>query len=556
MIKIFFGFEVGKIIKYFRTKTLAKVITFGLSLAVFFFVGSGIYFFFVSGFRYISLEAVEDSSLALSLFLYEVFLLIFAGVTVFSAMVSGLFNLFRGGYNNWIISSPGYKLFPRMIFIKSLMASSLPSVIMFVPAILAFNKVYGLGFISLPLILLSVLMFLIIINALTLLFVLAVGSLYYTLSKRVPSLRFTFKGLIAFLLSIIACIVYALWKVVATIDLVKVFKADVDSEVLSVSNIADHFTFLPTHPFAMEILNWQNNQQGDAVMNFILLSFVASFTLFIWWKVSSLFYPLWQKFQEGTLQKEVKDGAITNNAMYRFEGSTTMALFKKEALVSSRNFKGILWFLFLFIIWLMQVGTNLVLGNTVEQNQTDISQKIAILQGLQFIIAIYFISSFTLRFVFPSFSVEKKTAWILGTAPLSFIRIFFAKYMFYVSFFVVLGLLMSYINSYVLNFSFVYTLYSICLFILATIFTVTLGLALGALFPNHETDDPEVITTSMPGLFFTALALIYGGAAAFVLYRVLLTGNTTLLVVFIGLSIVTIGIMLLKVPQFVNKRSF
>ena len=230
------------------------------------------------------------------------------------------------------------------------------------------------------------------------------------------------------------------------------------------------------------------------------------------------------------------------------------ALFKKEALVSSRNLKGVLWFLFLFGLWLAQVGTNIILSNNILRYQTDVSEKLAIFQALQFIIATYFICSFALRFVFPSFSVEKKTAWILGSAPLSFTKIFFSKYLFYTTFFVILGTLMSYVNFKILNLNFMYGFYSMTLFVATVVFIVTLSLSLGALFPSTETDDPEVVSTSISGLFFTALSLIYGALSSIVLYLTLTKENVSFLIIFMILTCVLTGVMLLQVPRSINKR--
>ena len=276
---------------------------------------------------------------------------------------------------------------------------------------------------------------------------------------------------------------------------------------------------------------------------------------FIWWKISHLFYPLWQKFQEGKTQNNLNISSLNKNS-YHFNGGVTTAIFKKEILIFTRNWKGILWFGFLLFIWLMQIGANIILGNNIQRYQPDISHKIIILQTLQFIIAIYFISSFTLRFVFPSFSVEKKTSWILLSAPLSFKKIFFGKYLFYTSFFVIIGVLMNYINSLILNLSFINTFYSMILFISVIIFIVTLGLTLGAVFPNFETDDPEIITTSMPGLFFTALALIYGALSDWILYITLNKGNFTLLMSFIAFTFILIIATLIKVPNILKNKGF
>jgi hypothetical protein len=383
-----------------------------------------------------------------------------------------------------------------------------------------------------------------------------ISYLYYSFSQKTKIVSFSFKRLIVLLLFIVAIILGGVWNTVKNVDLVQVFKADVDSTSLSVSNISNHFVFLPTHPFALEMLNWQTGEQVNAVMDFLFILLLAATAMFLWWRFSVIFYPLWQKFQEGNREIQSKGSLFGKSVVYQFTGGRTLALFKKELLISSRNWKGILWFLFLSFIWLAQIGANVIIRHNIDRYEPDIIKKTAILQALQYIIAVYFISSFTLRFVFPSFSVEKKTAWILASSPLSFKRIFYGKYLFYTLFFVALGTVMSYTNVVILHLTFTYALYSMGLFISAIIFIVTLGLSLGALFPSYENDDPEVISTSMPGLFFTALALIYGALSDVALYFTITRGTTVWLVSSVILTFIGVGIFLITVPRLVQRRNF
>lgn len=556
MIRLFLTFELQKIASYFKTGKAAKLITGLLFIAVFAFVGVGLYYFFLSGFRFVNFSVEQEIQAPLTLFIYEVFLLVMAGVVVFSALVSGIFSLFRGEYDAWIISSPSYTLFPRIVLIKSLLTSSWPLFVMFLPAVLAFDKVYNLSTTVVICILMSVVILLVLLNTMSLLSILILSSAYYKVSQKMTSIRFSFGGLTTLFFLLTVAIIAKLWSTVSTVDLVKLFKADNIDINVSIQTISSHFTFLPTHPLALEILNWQNKHTTEALGNFSYLLILTLVALIAWWKISYLFYPLWQKFQEGSTKRSEKETTPKNTkATYYFTGSKTRALFTKEALVFRRNMKGVLWFLFLLGLWLAQVGTNIILHHNIVRYETDISEKLAVFQALQFIIAVYFICSFALRFVFPSFSVEKKTAWILGSAPLSFVKIFFSKYLFYTAFFVVMGTLMSYINFRILNLSFTYGLYSMTLFVTTVIFIVTLGLSLGALFPSTDTDDPEMISTSMSGLFFTALSLIYGALSAGVLYLTLTKGIVSLLVTFIALTCTATGILLLHVPYRVSKRA-
>ncbi len=556
MIRLFLTFEIQKIVSYFKTGKLAKLITASLFLAVFAFVGIGLYYFFLSGFRYVNFSVEKEIQLPLTLFIYELFLLVMAAVIIFGAVVSGLFSLFRGQYDNWVISSPSYKLLPKIVLVRSLLTSSWPLFILFLPAILAFNKIYHLGFTVLFFVLLSVIFLLVLLNAVSLILILFISSLYYKVSKKMKAVRFTFGGLVTLLFLVVAAIIAKTWNVVSDIDLVKLFKADNIEVNVSIQNISSHFYLSPTHTLALQIINWQEKLLKDALIQFSLLGLLTALTVFVWWKFSAAFYPLWQKFQEGTTRLVDKESdAKKNTSTYYFTGSPMVALFKKEALVTSRNLRGVMWFLFLLGLWLAQVGTNIILSQNITRHQADVSEKLAVFQALQFIIAIYFICSFALRFVFPSFSVEKKTVWILGSAPLGFRKLFYSKYLFYVTFFVALGSIMSYVNVKILNLSAAYSLYSISLFVTTVIFIVTLALSLGALFPSKETDDPELISTSMSGLFFTALSLIYGALSAGVLYLTLTKGAVSLLVFFIALTCIVTGILLLHVPYHVNKRS-
>jgi hypothetical protein len=307
--------------------------------------------------------------------------------------------------------------------------------------------------------------------------------------------------------------------VVANLDLVRLFKADDADATVAVSYIGSYFKYLPTHPSAVTIMSLQSGEVLSALMYTALLGMMAVILAFVYFKVSPSFYPLWQKFQEGGMKKTDELSLKKSHALvYHFNGSSTLALIKKEMLVSSRNARGLLWFLFLLSIWLVQVGGNIILAKNIGRHNPDITETFAILQSLQFIISIYFISAFTLRFVFPSFSSERRTAWIVASAPLSFIKIFVSKYLFFTVFFSVVALAMTYLSTLVLHILFSSAVYALLLLVVVVVCIVTFGLMLGALFPSTDTDDPEVMSTSMPGLFFTVISLLYGALASWVLY--------------------------------------
>jgi hypothetical protein len=65
----------------------------------------------------------------------------------------------------------------------------------------------------------------------------------------------------------------------------------------------------------------------------------------------------------------------------------------------------------------------------------------------------------------------------------------------------------------------------------------TFGLSIGALFPDTESDDPERVSTSLPGLGFTFISLAYAGLGTWFYYLFLNTSKATGVSSFIACSI-------------------
>ncbi|MBP6948653.1 MAG: hypothetical protein KBC41_03490 [Candidatus Pacebacteria bacterium] len=551
MLSLFIRFELSKILKYFKTKTVAKIITLLLFMMVFGIIALGVYEFFVSGFRFIRMETEEEIRLALILFLYEVFLLVLSVIIICSTIVSSIFLLFRGTNNTWLMSSPAYTVLPKVLFIRTLQATGLPMFVIFLPAILAFNTIYHLGLFSVIGILFAFFFGIIFLQSVTFSFVVGVSFMYYIVSKKIKSILFSFKGLLFVIASLLAGVFLFVWSKLHTLDILILFKENEITNTVTVETISQYFFMLPTHELAMLILNFQTGNTIEAFYAFLIIVITAVSSVYVWFYISKIFYPLWQKFQEGTNSISKKSISDTSHTYY-FTGSIMSSLYKKEFIILVRNVKGVMWFLFLLSIWSMQIAANHILGYNIQKHGADVSHKSIVLQSLQYIIAVYFISAFTLRFVFPSFSTEKKTMWILSSSPIDFRKVFFGKYIFFVSFFVLLGVCMNYINSIVLQVSSIQTFYSMALFISVVVFIVTLGLVFGALFPNTETDDPEAISTSMSGLFFTAFALTYGALTDYMLYLSLSKGYVYPIWVTIVITLLLTLFMLYKI--YTNKR--
>lgn len=541
-------------VAYFKSKTLAKLITVSLFLVVFYLVALGIYFFFVSGFNFLNKD--EYLRLPITLYFYELFVLALGGIFIFSALVTGIFALFRTSDESWLMSSPAYRYLPKLVLIDNSINGLWPLLVAFLPMVLALYRVNRLSFYGAVLIILSFILFLITLSALALLMILLFGYLWHYLDQKLKFIHLTLGRLVILLLIIIIIGSVAVWHNSINTDLFKLFKANsADNTAIDLKTVSASFSYLPSHPLAMSVFAWQNHNSTEAIKYFLILLVLAIIVVAAWWLASVLFLSVWQALQEGQPTPAVasKTNQIKKRS-FSFSGGPVCALFSKEALVAARNSKAMLWFGFVLFIWLMQASINVVLSYNLKQYQVNPVLSSAITQVLQFVTASYFICAFVLRFVFPAFSMESKTTWILASAPLNHKKIFWAKYAFYSLVFVVIGLLLGYLNLLALPIPLSYSGTMLLLFVITILFITALGLSLGALFPNWQTDDPSIISTTMPGLAFIVLSLAYGALGGYLIYYSLGQNTFLLLYIFIISSLIATVLLITATPSLTKNK--
>ena len=556
MLKLLFYFRLKRAAKFFRTKKSAKLITVFLFLAVFSAVAVGLYYFFLRGFLFLKMDTYLAEPI--SLYFYELFLLVLGAVIMFSSLVTGLFGLFRRNDDNWLLSSPGYRSLPKLVLINSVISGLWPLLIVFLPTVLAINKVYSLSLPGIFFILLSFVLYLIVISTLTLLTIIIVGKFLFLIDKRTNRQFFTFGRLVTACILLISVASIFIWQQSINTDIIELFKANrPENQAIDLNSISQNFLYLPSHPIAMSAFAWQTHQSGWALVYFVELLVLAGLAVTAYWLGSNYFLSLWQKLQEGKggITTEYRKRRVWKRG-YLFPGGAIKSLFTKEMLVSARNSKSILWFSFLLFIWLTQAALNFVLAANIRKYDLHADSSSSVLQVLQFCTAVFFITAFVLRFVFPSFSTERRTAWILGSAPLSLKKIFWAKYLFYLFFFVIVGLIFGYLNLGGLPLASAQASLIVFIFLVVIAFITAFGLSLGALFPNLETDDPGVISTTLPGIAFIILALVYGAGGGWLIYLALNKNIFWPLTVFIIASLALTVILVTVTPKFLKNKEF
>lgn len=555
MLKLLLQYSWQRMLRYFRTRRSAKIITIGLFSVLFLSIAVGIYLFFKEGFYFISSDLYFRE--AFSLYVYEMYLLVFVSLVVFSTFISSLFVMFRRKNDDWVVSTPGFKALPVFVFARVAASALWPFFIIIVPALLAIRKVFELGYVGFSLVFFSAIMLEMFIVLLVLLFAITLSKAMLIFSRKIFPFHFTFKKLVMVFMICVFSLLFFSWQKSVDRDLIELFGADnLGAVEASVNAISQNFQYLPSHIVAAAVYSWQSNNIQYVVYNLLSLTIITSLLLLLWTRLSGWFLDAWMSLQEGNNIAKNKNGIGKNKMSFHFSTNINSVLFKKEALVFMRDIRSLLWMGFLFLVWFLQAALNSVLSKNMLKYGLDLNDLPYMVIVLQFVTGIYFISAFVLRFVFPTFGSERSSAWLLATAPIDFAKIYWAKLWFFVCIFTTLGLVIVSINLSYLGMSPISLTLSFVIFITSVIFVIVYGLSLGAMFPNFETDDPSSLSTSLPGLSFIIGSLMYGALGGLLLYETYIGDIFWWALLFELVTIVGIFYLVKKAPKKFSETEF
>lgn len=546
MISVFFRHNILSAVRYYKTKRVAKVVTTLLFLCVFLGIAISLFIFFRDGFLFI--QSFPFLAPAVSLYVYELFFLIIGILVFVSALISGIFGFFKNEKIAWLMASPQYKTMPVYTLLKILLSSLWPLILIALPALLAIKEVFGLGVLAFFIMIISIIFLTAFAVFMAMVVLLGVSKLLYSLNSYLSERTLTLRQIILGVSLIFLILVFFIWYYISRLDIVALFQPlNLQATVADVGLIVSQFRIFPSHFSALALFRFGQGSFTSGFLLIIPLLILCLTSGLIFWAFSFWYLPLWQTLQEGRFKARTRGLKASQQPTHfpRYLKGPQGALFEKEALTTYRNSKNVLWFGFILFIWIIQVVLNLALRADATRHGLEYGSLPAILQALQVITILYFISAFVLRFGFPSFSMEKKTFWIIFSAPINLVRLFWTKLIFYSVCFTLLGLLFGLANASILAIPFLQSILFLIIIITAVISVTTFGLGLGAIFPNFETDDPETLSTSLPGLFFILLSLIYGGFGAFSFYSLGISGSLIYFIMFEIVSLLLISLIIL-----------
>ncbi|MBP7811789.1 MAG: hypothetical protein KA054_03025 [Candidatus Moranbacteria bacterium] len=518
-----------RIVQYFSQNRAAKITTTSLFILLLLALSVGIFSFFLHGFRFLAFSGYFREIILL--YLSELFMLTILILVSVSALITGLFSLFSGK-DRLLALSPKFPLMPFLVLSRMFLTSLWPILLLVVPALLALSLTYTVSF---PGALLTIL-------ALTLFVAFAVTSALsclFLVAQALSSFRKSFLGkqrLILFVFLISTFLIGIAWHHARSVSLHTLFSIEtVEKTIADTTLIRSHFAVLPSHPAALAFFAASHDDIGLLFRSIAILCSLLGIALIPFLLLRKNHLAFWQHLQE-TDSAHITRTHSSIGALAHARGPLD-ALFRKEILAFFRNARNMSWFGFFCLIWLLQSGSLFILNHQLTERPTTIPY---IVVALQIAAAIYFVNMFVLRFVFPSFSMEQKMHWVIESASIDGSKTFLARASFHVPFMTFLGLLFSLLNTITITLSFSEHVLVLGIIGIASTTVTLYGLALGALFPNFETDDPEFLSTSLPGLTFIFTSVLYGGCAAAATRSFLVSGEPTLLILFLIFSLLIV----------------
>ncbi len=215
----------------------------------------------------------------------------------------------------------------------------------------------------------------------------------------------------------------------------------------------------------------------------------------------------YSRAQEGAEQREGRRRGRLLERIFPFRSPAVRHLMAKEVRVFFRDttqwsqliLLGVLVVVYLYNIRVLPVGRD-----------TDVSFFLVNVVGfLNLGLAGFVVAAIAARFVFPAMSLEGRMTWLLRSSPLEPRTLFWTKYAVGSVPLLVVALPLIILTNLSLEVSPFLFRVSVVAMVGATLAITAMALALGALFPNHETENPAEIPTSFGGLLFMMASVAY-----------------------------------------------
>ena len=131
----------------------------------------------------------------------------------------------------------------------------------------------------------------------------------------------------------------------------------------------------------------------------------------------------------------------------------------------------------------------------------------------------FIISALTVRFVFPTTSLEGDAYWIIFSSPLSVKKFLWGKFIVFVIPIIFLGELLIVSSNFILRADYFFMMLSSITMLVISLTLTAMGVGLGAIYPRFKHENSTEIAGSFGGVIYMISSLIYVGMTAVILAR-------------------------------------
>lgn len=463
-------------------------------LAVLFLVGE--YRFFYKIFIYLR-EEVEFLSKQLTVQLINILNITFLSMLFFSNLTNAIYYFFLSEDLELLISYPIKKSKLLLLrYMENTFASSWMVFFAMLPFYFAMIRAFGFNFTDIFFILLTYLPF---FGALS-----ALGSIITMLIVRF----FPAKRAYQILWSISAIFIGIIFIIIRLIKPERLFRKTEEAEFLAFIKSLEtpEYPYLPSTWLskAISAMTFDNSYKGYLSELFLLLLFSAV-AFFIFYFISMKIYSDSFTRSRASFRKKVNKAILFERFIYMLPIDNTFKNYYLKDLKDLLRDPG-QWSQFLLLVGLVFVYLFSVKNLPIE--------KVITINMVAFFntgILAFIMAALVNRFVFPSFSIEGRSMWILKSFPVRIRDIFFGKFFLYIVPLLSFAIFLSLMSNYLLGvdrFIYIFTFLNV---ITITTVLVFLGLSIGMLYPKFKYSNVTEVSFSYGGIVYMLISMIYVG---------------------------------------------
>lgn len=503
--------KISRFLKIFTKRDWVRISVFIAFLLVAFILAISTYFFSKTTFLFLKSYPQFMSGMVFYILLTWFFLIFL--LTLGSSFISALGTLFVQDDDDFLLSCPiRSQIIFESRFVNLLSLSCWPIIVFGTPLLLAFYQSFNLGFFSF------------ILSFLILILILFISSLMASiLALKITSFTGQKGRKLVNILGVISLPFLAWWvaQILIPSKLIQAFqKLQLEQINQFLKSLPISSNFFPSTWGVNFIFYWQENPLL-AIFNLekILLLLIALTVLTYLLVNREYFYDLDRarvdRFIAGP--HDITQSVLAKKPFPYFLKGIKGVLTEKDILMFSRNQAEILQGGFILFIVLLYF---LILSKfpITKLGQRLPNFSINNIIKMSFLINSYILAILSLRFIFPSISLEGQTSWLIWSAPFSKAKLFWQKLFTGWAFLSLAGGIISFLSTLILKLDLQFLLAQFSVFLALSLGLTSINLGMGTILPNFEEKNPEKISTSSGGIFSTSLSLFYIFAVYFILF--------------------------------------